>query len=237
MSGPLAVTKSANLRGGFGVRSFESFDNRKFIEEIAFDSGVPIWSGPVEPGLVCGPRKADRDMRDFVYFSSHNGFRYCGFLLPPHVDISEINADHQATIDRVGIALLGDVLASRLVVLIRGELVIPELEEGYGRRPFGTIGMRCLELGVSLEYQERKQKRINPISDSVGEFIIVLGNNSHRAMSNDSHVPRITLPKVRQHPWIWPLYLVGADSLSTHKLIRVLGRMDFWEHETGYHIS
>ena len=60
--------------------------------------------------------------------------------------------------------------------------------------------MRCLELNIALEYHNRGDKRISPISDSIGQFIYILDDDGNKVMTNDSHIPCLTLPKVRRSP-------------------------------------
>ena len=154
----------------------------------------------MELDLVFGLGETERDRFDFVYFASTINFKHCVFISPSHSDAPSSVPHHWRTIKISASALFGDVVADRRVVLIHGDLATPELQDGFGWRPLGTIGMRCLELNIALEYHNREDKRISPISDSIGQFIYILDDDGNKVMTNDSHIPCLTLPKVRRSP-------------------------------------
>ena len=74
---------------------------------------------------------------------------------------------------------------------------------------------------------------ISPISDSVGQFIYIVDENGRKVMTNDSHIPCLTLSEVRHPPWIWPSRISGLVPLSIHVLIRVLGVWNFGRTVAG----
>ena len=223
--------------GKFGINPSRSRARHRFVEDIAESFGTPKWVKSTGADLVCGSGKAERDLQDFIYFASPGDFKYWVFALPPHIDIPESATSHWRAMATVDSALLGDALATRWISMIHGELDIPELQEGFGWRHLGTIGMRCLELNIAPEYHNREDKRISHISDSIGQFIYIPDDGGNRVMTNDFHVPFLTLSKVRRPPWVLPARISGLVHLSVHVLIRVLGGMKFWSQIKRYLIS
>ena len=178
--------------------------------------------------MVWGSGGTERDLRDFIYFVSSDRFKQWVFILPPHIGISEQDASRWATISRVDSAMLGDVLGSRWIILLRGDLSLPELDSRYGWRPPGTIGVRFYGVNVALECAGRQLKRSNPISDSIGEIIFVLDESSQRIMTIDPHIPSRAISKVRNPPLVRPSRLRGDRTLNTGELICALGGLGFW---------
>ena len=196
----------------FGIQPYQACTRHRFVEDIAVSYGIPRWDASMNSDFAGGPGATELDLHGFIHFASSRQFTYWVFILASHIDISEHIADYWDTIERIDSALLGDVLASRWIIMTHGNLSIPELEDGYGWRPLGTIGMRCLDLNISLEQNSRKGKRINPISDSVGQFIFVLSETGQMVMSGDSHIPCLTISEIRQPPWVWPARISGGGT-------------------------
>ena len=221
----------------FGANPCQSCARRRFVEDIAAGFWVSKWSESMGAELACGSGKTERDFRDFIYLAEPDQFEYWVFISPAHIGIPEAGAIHWDTITAIDSALLGGVLASRWIVMIRGDLSIPELQAGFGWRPLGAIGIRCLELNIALEHHNRDDKRISPISDSIGQFIYISDENGNKVTTNDPHIHSLTLSKVRRPPWVWPVRISGVVPLAAHVLIRVLGGMEFWPQSKGYLIS
>ena len=185
-----------------GIQPSQACARHRFVEDIEASFGIPRWGASMNNDFVGGSGKTEHDLHDFIHFASSRQFKYWVFIAPSHIDISEDVADYWDTIERVDSALLGDVLARRRIILIRGELSIPELQDGYGWMPLGTVGMRCLELNIALAQHRRGDKRINPISDSVRQFIFILDGTGQRVMTGDSHIHCLAISKIRQAPWV-----------------------------------
>ena len=171
--------------------------------------------------LVCGSGKTENAHLDFAYPPA--GRFTCWVFMPPsNIDISEHGTSHWATIDRVDSALLGDVVAFRRAIVIRGDLLIPELDPGHGWRPLGAIGMSCCEMSVLSECTYRHHTRINTISDYIVEFISPIDENGKKGMAGVSqiHIPEIS--KIRDTPWARPTRLGDGRPLNNREVIRVL---------------
>ena len=89
-------------------------------------------------------------------------------------------------------------------VLIRGDLAVPGFSSGFARDHLRTIGMKCTELGIPLEGSDNMYKRINPIADRAGDFIFTVNIEGRKTMTDDSHIPCLTLSKIRNIHWCWP---------------------------------
>ena len=166
--------------------ALQAFARHSYVGRIAIGGCIPVRKPGHGATLAFGSGKTDRYLHDFAYFSSADLFAYWIFIHPPHIDISELDVSHRATIGRVGSAFLGDVLACRRAALIHGDLTIPELDAGHGWRPLGTIGVRCHETNVALECSNKQIKRINPISGSIGRFVFY---GRERSGNNDQRIP------------------------------------------------
>ena len=88
-------------------------------------------------------------------------------------------------------------------------------------------------MNLASECSERRIKRINPISDSVGNFIISTNEAGQQITTDDSHIPILTTSKVIDPPWARPTRLGGKEPLNARELIRVLGGMGFWTLDRG----
>ena len=113
-------------------------------------------------------------------------------------------------------------MGSKCVVLIRGNLNIPELGPGDVRRRLGAAGMRCRELGISLERTDKQLKRTNPISDSVGKFVISVDESGQKITTGDFHIPCLEISRLRGTPWVLPARLGGIHPLSHREAIKAI---------------
>ena len=221
----------------FGIKAFKACARHSFDELIAADEGNPVWTPSLGATLLCGPGKTEHDLHDFTYLSSSNNFTKRIFILQPHINVSEIDIELWDTMGRVDSALPGAAMASKWIVRIRGNLTIPELGHGHGWRPLGTIGMRCHELGISLECTDKQPKRIRPISDSVWQFFFPSDGSGREITTSDSHISSLAISKLRVTPRVWPVRLGGVRPLSNREVIRALGGSPFWTSHKGGDIS
>ena len=98
--------------------------------------------------------KAERDLHGFIFLNRRilfpNGYP------PLRMCISTYGNPHTGPpIERVDIAAMGYILASRWAVEIHGDLQIPELCPCFGWRPMGKFGARFLELGFYCSTTKR----------------------------------------------------------------------------------
>ena len=111
---------------------------------------------------------ASKEKRDAIlttlYFRIDESISLLGAPPPSHVYINGRGASCWAIVERVDIASIGDILASCRNVFIHGDPQIPDFPPGLRRRPLGSFGVRCCELGVLSGYTENPLGRINPIS-------------------------------------------------------------------------
>ena len=199
----------------FGIKSFRACARHSLVGGIAVAEGIPVWNPDIPATLVCYPGETERDLRDFTFFASNNNFAIWIFVWPSRINISYSDVSLWDTMERADSAMLGDVMASRWIVLAHGGFEIPELDSGYRRRPLGAIGMRCREMGISLECTDRQIKRINPVTDSVGQFALPIGENNRKVMTDDSHIPGLAITKSRDPQRVCPARLGGGGPLSS----------------------
>ena len=160
-----------------------------------------------------------------------------GFPLPSHIYVSETDVEFRDTTTRIDSALLGDVMASKRVGLIHGNLNMPELDPVQGWRPLGAIVAGCLELGISLGRTDQLLQRINPISDSVGQFVFSVDETGRGIRTDDSHIPCLAISKLRVTPRLWPTRLGWIRPLDNREAIQVLGGPPFRAAFKGSGIS
>ena len=88
--------------------------------------------------------------------------------------------------------------------------------------------MKCSELGIPLGKTNNATKRIANLSDSTGYFVYTVDSEGRKTMTEDSHIPCLTLSKIRNLPWCWPSQLGAEYPLVRRELVHILGGRSFW---------
>ena len=108
---------------------------------------------------------------------------------------------------------------------------------GHAGEPLYAIGMMCTELGMPLERPDNTDKRVNAISDPTGHFISALYSEERKIMTDVSHVPSLTLSKIRILPRRWPDLLGYGCPLWKRDSVRIPGGDHFKSTDSGRNIS
>ena len=183
--------------------------------------------------MICGSGKTELGPRDFVFFARSRSFSVWVFVLPAFIHITDEEREHWDSVRLVDSGKLVDVLGSRWAGMIHGGLMAPEFTSEYSWKPLRTIGMKCAELGMQLEKTNNIYNRVTPLSDSAWQFVYTVNSDGGEIMSEDSHIPCLTLSEIRNLPWRWPSQLGAEYPLVRRDLVHILGGHIFLLSEQG----
>ena len=228
---------ACSVAADFDITPVQTCARHPFVAKLAEDMGIPQRTSVRPAFVICGSGKTEMDLHDFVYYAQAHHFSIWVFVLPVFIGLNEEERSIWTTIHVVDSGRLGDVMGSRWAILIYGDLDIHEFGIGRAWKPLATIGMRCQEIGMPLEKVSNEHKRINPLSDSYGQFIFAVDQNNRKFMTEDSHVPCLTLSKIRALPWCWPSRIGAEYPLVRREMVHILGGRKLWMSDEGKNVA
>ena len=111
----------------FGFIPPQACARRKFSERISLSHGIHRRATPSDESIVCGVVKTELDLQDTTSYAPTGGFIIWVLVLPGFIAAPEDDAGQWSLAQRVGSATIGDVMRCHWVVLIHGDLEVPEL--------------------------------------------------------------------------------------------------------------